>query len=92
VRAWASTRGSAVTIRVAPLVPIVKPQAAFFEELGPHGMTALGQVIATRYPNVAQLAAAAHEGVLGACDDDVEFAFGLDLVLDGLEHALSASG
>ena len=34
-----------VTDVVAPLVPIVKPQAAFFEELGPHGMTALGQVI-----------------------------------------------
>jgi AcrR family transcriptional regulator len=59
----------------------------------PEASAALGQVIATRYPNVAQLAAAAsHEGVLGACDDDVEFAFGLDLVLDGLEHALSASG
>ena len=25
-----------------------------------------------------------HEGVLGRCDDDVEFAFGLDLILDGL--------
>jgi len=59
----------------------------------PEASAALGHVIATRYPNVAQLAAAAsHEGVLGACDDDVEFAFGLDLVLDGLEHALSASG
>lgn len=31
---------------VAPLVPVVKPQAAFFEELGPAGMTALAQVIA----------------------------------------------
>lgn len=30
---------------VAPLVPIVKPQAAFFEELGPAGMAALGEVI-----------------------------------------------
>ena len=30
---------------VADLVPIVKPQAAFFEQLGPAGMTALGQVI-----------------------------------------------
>lgn len=30
---------------VAPLVPIVKPQAAFFEELGPAGMAALGDVI-----------------------------------------------
>ena len=31
---------------VAPLVPAVKPQAAFFEECGPAGMVALGNVIA----------------------------------------------
>ena len=31
---------------VAPLVPAVKPQMAFFEELGPNGMTALSNVIA----------------------------------------------
>lgn len=30
---------------VAPLVGVVKPQAAFFEQLGPHGMLALGDVI-----------------------------------------------
>jgi orotidine-5'-phosphate decarboxylase len=30
---------------VAPLVPAVKPQSAFFEQLGPHGMTALAEVI-----------------------------------------------
>jgi orotidine-5'-phosphate decarboxylase len=30
---------------VAPLVPAVKPQAAFFEELGPAGMAALAEVI-----------------------------------------------
>jgi orotidine-5'-phosphate decarboxylase len=30
---------------VAPLVPVVKPQAAFFEELGAPGMAALGSVI-----------------------------------------------
>ncbi len=30
---------------VAPLVPAVKPQAAFFEELGPPGMQALAEVI-----------------------------------------------
>ena len=30
---------------VAPLVPAVKPQAAFFEQLGPPGMTALAEVI-----------------------------------------------
>lgn len=31
---------------VAPLVPAVKPQSAFFEELGPAGVAALAQVIA----------------------------------------------
>ncbi|HQU46786.1 MAG: orotidine-5'-phosphate decarboxylase, partial [Planctomycetia bacterium 21-64-5] len=30
---------------VAPLVPAVKPQAAFFEQLGPDGMTALSEVV-----------------------------------------------
>lgn len=30
---------------VAPLVPVVKPQAAFFEELGPPGMAALAEVV-----------------------------------------------
>lgn len=30
---------------VAPLVPAVKPQAAFFEQIGPDGMAALGGVI-----------------------------------------------
>ncbi|MGI9519765.1 MAG: orotidine-5'-phosphate decarboxylase [Pirellulaceae bacterium] len=30
---------------VAPLVPAIKPQAAFFEMLGPPGMVALGKVI-----------------------------------------------
>ena len=31
---------------VAPLVAVVKPQVAFFEQLGPGGMMALGQVMA----------------------------------------------
>lgn len=30
---------------IAPLVPVVKPQAAFFEQLGPPGMAALAEVI-----------------------------------------------
>jgi AcrR family transcriptional regulator len=44
------------------------------------------------YPRVVELAmAASHEGVLGPCDDDVEFAFGLDLTLDGLERVRAGS-
>ena len=38
---------------VAPLVPAVKPQAAFFEELGPAGMSVLAEVI--RYASAAGL-------------------------------------
>ena len=43
--------------------------------------------MAARYPHVTALAqSVSHDGVLGPCDDDVEFAFGLDLILDGLEQ------
>jgi AcrR family transcriptional regulator len=39
------------------------------------------------YPRIVELATTvSHDGVLGRCDDDFEFAFGLDLVLDGLER------
>jgi hypothetical protein len=44
-------------------------------------------LLAGRFPRIAEMAGAvSHEGVLGRCDDDVEFAFGLDLVLNGLER------
>jgi hypothetical protein len=37
-------------------------------------------------PHVVELAAAVtHDGALSGCDDEAEFAFGLDLLLDGLE-------
>jgi AcrR family transcriptional regulator len=46
-------------------------------------------LLADRYPRITELATSvSHDGVLGACDDDVEFAFGLDLVLEGLERRL----
>jgi AcrR family transcriptional regulator len=39
------------------------------------------------FPRLGELAlAATHEGGLGGCDDDAEFAFSLDLILDGLER------
>jgi AcrR family transcriptional regulator len=44
------------------------------------------------YPRVIEMAQpVSHDGVLGPCDDDVEFAFGLDLILDGLERHLARS-
>ncbi len=53
---------------------------------------AIAEQMAASFPNVAELAAAvSHDGGLGACDDDVEFAFGLDLILDGLERLRRAS-
>lgn len=44
-KAYAEFSNGVVDV-VAPLVPAVKIQAAFFEELGPAGMAAMGQVIA----------------------------------------------
>ena len=47
----------------------------------------MARQMADAYPNISELAlAATHDGGLGGCDDDVEFAFGLDLILDGLER------
>lgn len=44
------------------------------------------------FPHVVEMAqSVSHDGVLGPCDDDVEFAFGLDLILDGLERKLAQS-
>ncbi len=46
---------------------------------------------ADRYPGINQLAlAVSHDGGLGYCDDDVEFAFGLDIILDGFERLRSS--
>ena len=51
---------------------------------------AIGAMAAT-FPRITELATSvSHEGVLGACDDDVEFAFGLDLILDGLARRIPA--
>ena len=45
-----------------------------------------------RGPRVPELAqSVSHEGVLGRCDDDVEFAFGLDLILDGLDRSRASA-
>lgn len=47
---------------------------------------------AKNLPHVAELALAVrHDGGLGGCDDDEEFAFALDLVLEGLENRRARS-
>ncbi|HYO43884.1 MAG TPA: TetR/AcrR family transcriptional regulator C-terminal domain-containing protein [Candidatus Limnocylindrales bacterium] len=51
----------------------------------------LAEAMATRYPYVAALAqSVSHDGALGPCDDDAEFAFGFELILDGLEQRRSS--
>ena len=57
----------------------------------PEAAAALAQMAST-FPHITELAmAVSHEGGLGGCDDDVEFAFGLDLILDGLERGRDAA-
>ena len=44
-------------------------------------------MMADQFPRITDLArSVSHDGVLGACDDDLEFEFGLDLILDGLDR------
>jgi AcrR family transcriptional regulator len=58
----------------------------------PEAAASLARAMAEHYPYLAELAlAATHDGGLGGCDDDVEFAFGLDLILDGLEALRAGS-
>ena len=51
---------------VAPLVPIVKPQLACFEALGPHGMTALAEVIAHAHAQGLLVLADGKRGDIGS--------------------------
>ncbi len=53
----------------------------------PETAAAWATQLASVYPNIGALAmTASHEDGIGGCDDDYEFAFGLDLILDGLER------
>jgi len=51
---------------VAPLVPIVKPQLACFEALGPHGMAALADVIAYAHSKDLLVLADGKRGDIGS--------------------------
>ena len=60
-------------------------------DLDPEAAAVLADQIGKTHPYVAEMAlAATHEGALGGCDDDVEFAFSLDFILDGLERLRAA--
>ncbi|HXV33836.1 MAG TPA: TetR/AcrR family transcriptional regulator [Gaiellaceae bacterium] len=59
------------------------------QELGPDETAALLQQLAGEYPNLtAMVSEISHDAdtTLGWCDDQFEFEFALDLILDGLER------
>lgn len=66
-----------------------------FEDSGPAPSPEAAAILIralAAFPRVTELATSvSHEGVLGRCDDDVEFAFGLDLILDGLERSRASA-
>lgn len=56
-------------------------------DAGPEVRAAQAAAWAATLPHVAELAlAATHDGGLGGCDDDAEFAFALEVILEGLER------
>ena len=57
------------------------------EEIGSEAAAIMARQMAHKYPYITEMAlAVSHEGGLGGCDDDVEFEFGFDLILHGLER------
>lgn len=58
---------------------------------GPEATAILMQQMAAQYPHITEMAMAVTHGEgLGGCDDDFEFAFALDLILEGLEKLRDA--
>jgi AcrR family transcriptional regulator len=56
-------------------------------ELSPEMAAMVARELADNYPYAAEMAmAVSHDGGLGGCDDDLEFEFGLGLILDGFER------
>lgn len=61
-------------------------------DLGPEEAAAIAEQLRPTLPHVAEMAmAATHDGGLGGCDTDLEFAFSLDVILDGLERLRNGS-
>ena len=58
-------------------------------DLAPEEAAALAEQLGATMPYVAEMAVAVtHSGALGRCDDDLEFEFSLDFILDGLDRLL----
>jgi AcrR family transcriptional regulator len=56
-------------------------------EIDPETAARIASELGPTLPYAAEMAlAVTHTGALGRCDDDVEFAFALDFILDGLER------
>jgi AcrR family transcriptional regulator len=54
-------------------------------DLDPETAARLADALGATHPYVVEMAlAVTHSGALGPCDDDAEFEFALDLILDGL--------
>jgi len=60
-------------------------------DLDPQAATALADTLGASHPHVVEMAlAVTHGGALGRCDDDAEFEFALDFILDGLARMQGA--
>jgi AcrR family transcriptional regulator len=61
-------------------------------DVDPETAIAVASQLSATLPYVAEMAlAATHNGALGPCDDDAEFEFVLDFILDGLDRLQAAS-
>jgi AcrR family transcriptional regulator len=59
-------------------------------DLAPEAAASLARQLGASHPYVVEMAlAVTHGGALGGCDDDAEFAFTLDFILDGLARLRS---
>ena len=69
---------------------------ALFDDSGdlePEAAAALASALGASHPYVVEMAlAVTHGGALGRCDDDAEFEFALDFILDGLARVQSGRG
>ena len=56
-------------------------------DLDPETAASLASELGATLPYVVEMClAVTHEGALGPCDDDIEFEFALDFILDGLDR------
>jgi AcrR family transcriptional regulator len=63
------------------------------DDLEPEAAARFASEFGATLPYAAEMAVAVtHEGALGGCDDDVEFGFALDFILDGLDRLQSSNG